>query len=429
MEYVIEWCLLVLFLCVSAFFSSSETAMMAVNPYRLRHRARHDLSAKRVLNLLNHTDKLLSMILLGNTFANILITSIATLMAIDYWGHKGAFIATVVLTPIILIFAETIPKTYAAMHPEKIAYRASWGLRFFLTICSPLVWLINVIAKGCWRLLRISPVQEEKDHLNSEELQSLVSHSVKDLGKTPQQLMLRALTLNAVGVKDVMIPRQDVEGIDLQWPWPRIIEALCASKYTHLPVYAHHLGQAEGMINVRQALAQAIQLQLSLKSLLDMADEIYFVPESTPIDRQLLYFQQSQRDVALVVDEYGEVTGFVTIKDIIEEIVGQYGSEQERQQNYLFEVQEDGSVLVDAAMPVRDLCRISQWHLPLDGANTLSGLCIDYLQAIPRAFVCLRLAGYPIEVVSFSENTIDQVRVYPQLYQAHLSRRANTGGE
>ena len=417
MEYLVEWCLLVLFLCLSAFFSSSETGMMAVNPYRLRHRARHDPAAKRVVHLLDHTDRLLSMILLGNTFANILITSLATLMAIDYWGHKGAFIATVLLTPIILIFAETIPKTYAAMQPEKIAYRASWGLRLFLTLCAPLVWVINAIARVCWKLLKISPDQNKKDHLNSEELQSLVSHSVVDLGKTPQQLMLRALTLNEVCVKDVMIPRHDVEGIDLQWPWPRVMEALCASKYTHLPIYAHHLGQAEGMINVRQALSQAIQLQLSLKTLLDMSEEIYFVPESTPIDRQLLYFQKNQRDVALVVDEYGEVTGFVTIKDIIEEIVGQYGSEQTHQQSYLFEVQKDGSVLVDAAMPVRDLCRLSKWHLPLNGANTLSGLCIDYLQVIPKAFVCLRLAGYPMEVVSFSENTIDQVRVYPNLYQ------------
>lgn len=417
MNYLQWWLLLFLLILLSAFFSGSETGMMAINRYRLRHRVRHqDVKALRVMRLLEQPDRLLGLILLGNTFANILATSIATMLAVAYFGKIGILLATLILTPLVLIFAETMPKTLAAVYPEQVAYRAAVWLRGLLWLFYPIVLVINSMANGLLRLFGLNLDTNKVDNLSSEELESVVNMSSDGLAKTPRQLMLRALSFNDVVVEDVMIPRQNIYGIDIRWPWPKILNILCECKHVYLPIFDEHIDQVKAMVNVPKALSMALRLQLDLNALLGIAEDIYFIPEGTSIDRQLVSFQQRRAYVGLVVDEYGDITGFLSIKDILEELVGEY-DDQHNQEDFLVQLLPDGSVLIDAAIPLRDLCRQFDWKFPVDGPNTLGGLCIEYLQFIPKSLMCLRIEGYPIEIMSIEDNMIIQVKVWPNLFR------------
>lgn len=416
MNYLFWWLLLFLLVAVSAFFSGSETGMMAVNRYRMRHRARHhDQQAKRVLFLLERPDRLLGLILLGNTFANILATSIATMLAVAYWGEFGVLLATIILTPMVLIFAETMPKTFAALYPEQVAYRTALVLRGLLWLSYPIVLIINSMANGLLHLIGLNVNTKKNDNLSSEELESVVNMASDGLEKTPRELILRALSFNDVVVEDVMIPRQDIYGIDISWQWSKILNVLCECRHIYLPIFDERIDQVKAMVNVPKALSMALRLKLDLNALLEMAEDVYFIPEGTSIDRQLVLFQQRRSYVGLVVDEYGEITGFLSIKDILEELVGEY-DDQYNGEDFMVQYQNDGSVLIDAAIPLRDLCRQMDWNLPINGPNTLGGLCIEYLQFIPTGAMCLRIEGYPIEIVLVEDNTIIQVKIWPDLY-------------
>ena len=409
--------LLFVLICISAFFSSSETGMMSVNKYKVRHASKEgNKAARRVLNLLQRPDRLLGMILIGNTVANILATSVATMLAVKLFGELGLVYVTIVLSIVILVFAETMPKTIAAIYSEKLAYAVSMVLVTLLRIFSPLVAIVNWAANSVMLLMGIDASKRKKDSLSVDELETVVHDATQGLDKAPRNMLLRMLSLEDVVVEDVMIPRADIVGLDISLPWNDVLKHIKTSTNIYLPVYVENINDVLGMLRVHKALHAIVDDKFSIDLLQDMLEPAYFIPETTPIDKQLMQFQQKQQRIGLVVDEYGEVMGLITIKDILEEIVGEF-SDEDSEDDFKVDASPDGSYTVDAGIYVRELHRITEWNLPLDGAATLSGLIIEYLQYIPKYPMCVKLAGYPMEILAFDENTIEEVRVWPRLYR------------
>ena len=433
---------LILLICVSAFFSGSETGMMAINRYRLRHLTRkNNHAAKRVSQLLARPDRLLGVILLGNTFANLMAASVATVIMVHYFGESGVIISTIILTFIILIFAETAPKTLAAMYPQTFAFMVSWPLRILLKIFYPLVWIVNMIANGILTLCRVKLKNRKLDAVNIEELRTIVGDSGSGMSFGHQQLLLRLLDFESVTIEDVIVPRNRIRGIDLSQDWLHIKNQILNAKHTHMPIYYENIDEVAGLLNVRQALTMLLQQEsgvktkqtkegkankekkktketkyIDAKTIADLAKPVYYIPESATLTRQLMYFQQRKCFIALVVDEYGDIQGLVTIKDILEEIVGEFVHDDTGQTNEPQRLQ-DGSYLVDASIPLRDIIRFTSWELPTDRSNTLGGLILDELQLVPELPMCVRIAGYPIEIVHIVDNQIATVRIWPEQRQ------------
>ncbi len=409
---LIGLCLLVL---LSGFFSGSETGMMALNRYRLRHLARKGhVTAKRVMKLLGRPDRLLGVILIGNTFANVLASAIATVLASHYFGDLGVFIVTIVLTLIILIFAEATPKTLAALHPQRVAFPSSFLLSLLLKVFYPLVWFVNGIANSILRLFKVRVKGGKVESLTADELRTVVREASGKISSSYQQMLLRILALEQVTVEDVMIPRNEIYGIDIADDWDKILKALMSSEHSYVPLYRENIDHVIGLLNLRNLLTLLPRSDLSKDKLVSLASEVYFVPEVTLLNRQLLNFQQENKSIGLVVDEYGDIQGLVTIQDILEEIVGQFAVDIADTAR-LFEKQKDGSYLVDGSINLRDLNRMTSWEFPTDGPKTLSGVIIEYLEMIPISGVALRLAGYPIEVLKVSDNKIKLVQIWPHL--------------
>ncbi|RAU18348.1 magnesium/cobalt efflux protein [Nitrincola tibetensis] len=406
--------LLILLLCLiflSAFFSSSETSMMALNRYRLRHLVKQKhRGACQASQLLERPDRLIGVILIGNNFVNILASAIATIIAVRLWGDAGIAIATGLLTLIILIFAEVTPKTIAAIHPERIAFPAAFILRPLLKIMYPVVWIINTITNGLMRMLRINMNGQGSDHLSTEELRTLVNEAGALLPKRNQSMLLGVLELEAVTVNDIMIPRNEVEGIDLDESLDTILTQLSKTQHTRLPIFHGDINQVVGLLHMRN-LAQLIQKgEVTKEAILAVARDPYFVPESTPLQTQLLNFQKESRRIGIVVDEYGDVEGIVTLEDILEEIVG----ELSEQNNDLIEdihPQEDGSFFIDGGAYVRDINRALDWDLPTDGPKTLNGLITETLESLPDANVCLDINGYRVETLQIHDKFIQTARM------------------
>lgn len=416
-EYILLIILLLVLIFLSAFFSGSETGMMALNRYRLRHLARHgNKGAKRIVSLLKRPDRLLGVILLGNTFANVLASSVATILAVHFFGEIGVFVATLLLTLFILLFAEIIPKTFAAMNAQKVAMLVSPILSFLLKLIYPVVWCINALANSVLKLFGQKVSEAKIEPLSTQEFQTLVNESSGQLGLANQNMLLGILELSHVTVADAMIPRAEVHGIDLNAPWDTIEKLLVESDHGYLPLYRDTLNAVEGVINRRKVLAKMVQKKISIKSLLKLAEPPYFVPEGAILRQQLSHFQQKKTAFGVVVDEYGDIQGILTLHDILEEIVGELPSEiPSTVSDNLVEVKADGSVLVDASLNIRDLNRKMNWTLPTDGPKTVSGLIIEYLEKIPTPGIGVRLAGYPIEILSIESNTIGWVRFWPAL--------------
>lgn len=413
--------ILVFLILLSGFFSGSETGMTSLNRYRLRHMARKNHpGAKRVERLMQRPDRLLGVILLGNTFANILASAMATLLAAQYWGDTGVWIATVVLTLIILIFSETAPKTLAVLYPERVAYPASPILAFLLIVLYPLVWLINTVANALLKLFGVQVGKRSSEPLNHEELRSVVNEAKGKISSSYQDMLLRILDLEQETVEDAMIPRADIYGIDVEQSWDNIVAKLIACPHRYVPLYVENIDQALGMVSIRRALTLLANQKLDKPALLQIVEDIYFIPDTGKLSQQLRNFQRLRRYVGMVVDEYGDIQGMVSLKDIVEEIVGEF-EQGANDEGDLISIEDDGSVLVDGGIYIRDLNRITEWDLPVAGPKTLSGLIIEYLEMMPQSRMSVRIQGYPMEIEELAGNTIQKVRVWPDLCQAEAT--------
>ena len=407
---------LVLLLGLSAFFSGSETALMMLNRYRARHLAAHGHGgAARALALLERPDRLIGLILIGNNFVNNLLASIAAVVAVELGGVDGASVAigASVITVLILIFGDVAPKTLAALHPERLAYPAAYVYTPLLTVTYPLVWAINVVAKGVLRMLRVRVEERGADALTREELRTVVLEAGTFIPKRHQKMLLNLLDLEKATVEDIMIPRSEVDGIDFEEPVEDILTFLRRTQYTRIPVWDGSIDNVIGILHVRDFMqAQMDEAEITKEILRGLLREPYFVPEGTRLTALLINLQRARQTVALVVDEYGDVLGLATFADLLEEIVGEFTTDPLDSISDV-QPQPDGSFLVDGAASVRDLVRTMGWHLPTDGPKTLNGLILEQLEAIPETGTSLLIAGYPMEVLQVQDNAVRVAKIYP----------------
>jgi Mg2+/Co2+ transporter CorB len=406
---------LIFLIFLSAFFSGSETGLMSLNRYRLKHLAKtKHRGAKRANEMLNRPDRLIGLILLGNNFVNILASSIATILALRLVGESGIAPAAGLLTFVILIFGEVAPKTLAILYPERIAFPATLILKPLLNILYPLVWLVNVIANALLRLLGVKMDQAKSQEMSSEELRSVVNEASALIPRRHQTMLTNILDLEKVTVEDIMVPRTDVIGIDLDDEWDDIVKQLINSQHTRLPIYRSDINNIVGLLHVRNTLGILTKQDSTKDDLTPWIREPYFVPEGTQLHTQLLHFQHQKRRIGLVVDEYGDILGLVTLEDILEEIVGEFTTDPSTRIKDVHP-QPDGTYLVDGSATIRDLNRVMRWELPTEGPKTLSGLITEYLEAIPEPGTSLKLAGYPIEIVQTKDNMVKTALIKPTL--------------
>jgi len=400
---------------VSAYFSGSETGMMSLNRYRLRHleKQKHK-GARRVSKLLARPDRLIGLILIGNNLVNIAASAIATVIGLRLFGDMGILIATIALTLVILIFAEVTPKTLAALYPEKIAFPSSILLTLLLKLLFPLVVIVNWITNGFLMILGINAEQREQHSLSSEELRTVVNESGALLHQRDQDMLVSILDLEKVSVEDIMIPRSELVGIDVNDDWKRILKQLTQANHTRVLLYRDSIDDVVGYIHARDALKLLSKSQFTKATLLRAVRELYFIPEGTPLNIQLLKFQHAKERLGLVVDEYGDIQGLVTLEDILEEIVGDFTTTMTPTTSDEVILQPDGSYLVDGSASIRDINKEMSWKLPTDGPKTLNGLIIEYLEEIPQSNISLRIAGYPVEIIDVAGNMIKSVRVMPE---------------
>ena len=402
--------LLTLLLLLSAFFSGSETALMSLNRYRLRHKAREGHRGARVAEkLLKRPDRVIGLILLGNNLVNIFAASLVAIVAMDIGGQPAVAIGSLIMTLVILIFAEAAPKTLAALHPERVAFPAALIYFVLLKITYPLVWLTNVCANGVLRLFGVRSSDTELQALTREELRTVVFEAGSRISPRYRTMLLSILDLEQVTVDDVMVPHNEIIGIDLDDDVEEIEQIIAGSAHTLLPVYRDSIDQVIGVLHLRH-LANLVKTELSKATLQRLLDEPYFVPEGTPLSKQLVQFQRRRERIALVVDEYGDIQGIVTLEDILEEIVGEFTTDPAGDGE---DVVHEGanSFLVDAAANIRELNRSQDWDLPTDGPKTLNGLIVEQLETIPAPNTCLEVNGYQIEIVETDDNRIRTVRV------------------
>lgn len=386
--------------------------MLSLNRYRLRHQAKEGhRGAKRAIDLLSRPDRLLGTILVGNNFVNILASSIATVLAMQLWGEAGIAIATIGLTILLLIFGEITPKTLAALRPEAIAYPVSLPLSLLQKGLYPLVAMLGWISNGMLRLIGVDPSKKGTDSLSTEELRSVVRESGSDLPMNRQSMLLGILDLERVTVDDIMIPRNEVAGIDLEDDLEVIVGQLRTTPHTRLPVFHKDINQIEGIVHMRQIARLLSHDQLTKESLLQACNEPYFVPENTPLSTQLLNFQKQKRRIGIVVDEYGDVLGIVTLEDILEEIVGEF-SNQDALRSPDIHPQDDGTLVIDGAAYLREINRALGWQLPCDGPKTLNGLITEALEQIPDSGICLQIGLYRLEILQAADNRVKSVRAW-----------------
>ena len=402
-----------LLIAASAYFSSSETGMMSLNRYRLKHLARnHHAGATRASKLLETPDKLIGVILIGNNFVNFLAAAIATTIAIRIFGDPSPLITAVVLTLVVLIFAEVTPKTIAALYPEKIAYPSSIILILLLKILYPVVWMVNVVSNALVRVLGFNSVSDDShQQLSAAELRTVVYESSGRLPQRRQGMLLNILDLEHVTVNDIMVPRNEILGIDMDDDVDEILSLMGNSQHTRMPVYMKDIDNLVGMLHLRSA-AKLIRIErVDKAAILAEVTEPYYIPESTPLHIQLSKFQRKKLRMAIVVTEYGAVKGLVTLEDILEEIVGEFTTDL-ADSSKDFHPQQDGSYLVDGSTSIRDINRILSWNLDNSGAKTINGLLTEMLESIPDSAVGIRLDGYFAEIVQVQDNVIRTVKMW-----------------
>ena len=410
--------LLALFLLIllSAFFSGSETGLMTLNRYRLRHLAnKKHKGAIRAQHLLQRQDRLIGLILLGNNFVNILASILMTLITLRVYNDTGlVFAGGMLLTVVILLFAEVTPKTLATLHPERIAFPAAYVYIPLMKLLYPLVWLLNIAAGQVLKLFGVSPGDQTSDALTHEELRTVVIEAGALIPKRHKSMLLNLMDLEKVTVEDIMVPRTEITGIDLDDDWESITKALSASQYTRLPLYRESINQVIGSLHMRDVLPLLYRDKLDPDSLQQIAREPYFIPENTSLNKQLLNFQRVKRRFGFAVDEYGDIQGLVTMEDILEEIVGEFTSDPTAHfENIL---PDDGdSWLVDGSINIRNLNTALKMKLPTDGPKTLNGLITEQLEMIPETGTSLLLDNHPVEIIQMKENMVKTARIMPPL--------------
>ncbi len=403
--------LLAFLLVCSAFFSGTETALMTLNRYRLRHKARSGhRGAKITESLLERPDRLIGLILLCNNLVNVLAVQIVTIIALrlgsPFWFAASGFIFTIVL----LIFAEVTPKTLAALQPERIAMPAAFIYYPLSRLLLPFVWLLTIFANGLLRLLGVNVEDGDGDHLTVEELRTLVNEAGALLPRRRHKMLVGILELQDITVDDIMVPHNEIVGIDLNDDWTDILATIRNSAYTRLPVFRDSIDDVIGLLHLKRLVQSAGLEQLDRDTLMTLVEDAYYVPEGTPLNKQLVQFQRARQRTAFIVDEYGDIQGIVTLEDILEEIVGEFTSEPAPTHA---DVRQDGKTgyVVKGSANIRALNRMMNWHLPTDGPKTLSGLIVETLEAIPENGTGLMLNDYPVEILETSESVVQSARI------------------
>ncbi len=397
---------------LSGFFSSSETGMMALNRYKLKHLAnKGHKGARKAKALLAKPEQLIGVILIGNNFVNILASAIATLLALKTFGTGGIAIATGLLTLVILVFAEVTPKTFAAVHPEGIAFTAAHILTPLLKIAYPLVWLVNSISYRILRPLGIDTRNLNEGQLSREELRLVVNESTALIPPRHRSMLLSIFDLEQITVDDIMVPRNEIFGIDLEDDFDEIAQQLRSCQHTRIPIFKSSMNKPIAILHMRKwGQFLASHDEKNRANLMQYTVEPYFVLEGTPLHIQLSNFQKAKRRLGLVVDEYGDVKGMVTLEDILEEIVGEFTTDLAASSKDIHP-QQDGSFIIDGTTTIRSINKALKWHLPTQGPKTLSGLIIEHLEFIPNSAVSLNLENYRIEVVQVKDNTVKTAKL------------------
>ncbi|HHJ16094.1 MAG TPA: HlyC/CorC family transporter [Gammaproteobacteria bacterium] len=397
---------------LSAFFSGSETGLMTLNRYRLRHLARtRHAGARRAQKLLERPDRLIGLILLGNNFVNILASSLTTVIALRLGGEAAIAVGAGLLTLVILIFAEVTPKTLAALHPERVAFPAAFVYAPLLWILYPLVWMVNTVANALLKMLGVRQEDGTSDALSQEELRTVVMEAGAMIPKRHQDMLLNIIDLEKVTVEDIMVPRKEIIGIDLNDNWDDIVRQITISQYTRLPVFRDSIDHVVGFVHLRKVIPLLMRNKLDQETLEGLIKEPLFIPEGTPLNRQLLNFQRERRRIGLVVDEYGDILGLATLEDILEEVVGEFTTDPATSiRDYTPEA--DGSFLVSGSASIRDLNRALDMELPTDGPKTLNGMVLEYLEDIPQPGTSMLLSGYPVDIVQTRGNLVKTLRIH-----------------
>ena len=399
-------------LILSAFFAGSETSLMSLNRYRLRHlvKLKHT-SAIKTHKLLQRPDRLLGLILLCNNFVNNFAASIATVIAIKLYADEESSIAiaTGILTIVMLICSDVTPKTLAAIRPELLAFPAAWIYTPLLKIFYPVVWFVNLFVNLLLRIFGVDVKQNIHDKLNKDELKSIISDAESLMPTRYQKMLMGILDLESATVEDIMTPRNEIVGIDLELPIEEIITLIKTSPHTRLAVYKTSIDRIIGFLHLRKVLALINQEGFDKQTIIDCLDKPSFIPESTSVHNQMHRFKNEKIRIGLVVDEYGDVQGLVTLDDLLQEIVGELITE-----DVIARKQSDGSYLVDANITVRELNRVTQWSLPTEGPKTLNGLIIEFMETIPEAGTGIKLHGYFLEIIKRDENAVKLVKFLPK---------------
>ena len=386
--------------------------MMSLNRYRLKHlQNQNHKGARRAGKLLDRPDRLIGLILIGNNLVNIFASAIATVIAIRLWGDAGIFIATAALTLVILIFAEITPKTIAALHPEKIAFPASFILLPLLKLLYPLVWLVNSVTNGLLRMLGVDPDKAVDENLSQQELHTLVSEAGALIPPRRRHMMLNILALEEVSVDDIMVPRNEVYGVDLDDGDEDILRCIRTSSHTRLPVWREDINNIVGVLHLRNISKIIDKSGLDREALEREIEQPYYIPEGTPLNTQLMNFQQEKHRLAVVVDEYGQVLGLVALEDILEEIVGEFTSNL-AEDAHSISPQEDGSYIITGTVSVRELNKSLEWNLPTSGPKTLSGLILENLESFPDGYAGLTIGDYRLEILELEGNVVRAVRAH-----------------
>lgn len=399
--------ILIILILVSAYFSSSETAMMALNRYRLKHlAARKNKSAIQTQKLLEKPDRLISLILLGNNFVNILAAQITTVITLNYFGENSLLGSTLILTALLLIFAEVIPKTIAATRPEKIALPSSWILNFLLKIFYPAIWLINQVANRIIKVLGVKNLTRTSDTLSTSEIKTVVEEAGSRISEKYREMLLGILDLEKVTVEDIIIPRSEIFAVNLEDDWSNIVEQLKYCRYSRVPCYSGNINMIEGVLQMRKIRQFLLTNdEFALKDLKALLSEPYFVPSTTSLYIQLTNFQIKRQRIAFAVDEYGELDGLITLQSLISEIFGSFADTTGIHNRDVFP-QEDGSFLVDGSANLREINKLFDFELPTDGPKTLNGLITEQMQDIPDVGTTFKLDGMTIEVVKTLQNAV-----------------------
>lgn len=403
------WSILFLLLVIAAFFAGSETSMMSLNPYRLRHQRKNSSGARRAAKLLEMPDRLIGLILIINNAVNILAAIIANMLAIHYVGEAAApWVATASLTIMLLVFSEVTPKTIAAQNPEWFAFKASHILKPLLQVLNPLVWSINKLTNKVILLLGFDPSKDRDDSLDTEELKSLVDLSGHKISHTNLEMLRGILDLEHATVEDIMIPRSEISGLDLEADVDELMHRILSSEYTRQPIYEGDINNIIGIFHVRKANHLLSSDSASHKAIKRFAEQPYFIPENTSLTTQLVNFKTTRNRLAIVVDEYGEVQGLVTLEDILEEIVGDFTTNTaDKVEEVLY--QDDGSYQIDGSATIREINKVTGWSLPTDGPKTMNGLVLEQLESIPDGNVSFMINNYCFRTVEINETRVKTV--------------------